>query len=88
VGELLSQQSGTFALMWAVGKDGQVKVGLRSQRGYDCSPLPSAWAAAGMRRRAASACRRSACRSCWAARSSHSQNGRQRLSGKRWQLWF
>ncbi|GAD23441.1 DHH family phosphoesterase [Acidovorax sp. MR-S7] len=39
VGELLSQQSGTFALMWAVGKDGQVKVGLRSQRGYDCSPL-------------------------------------------------
>ena len=22
-----------------VGKDGQVKVGLRSQRGYDCSPL-------------------------------------------------
>lgn len=39
VGELLSQQSGTFALMWAVAKDGQVKVGLRSQRGYDCSPL-------------------------------------------------
>lgn len=39
VGELLSRQSGTFALMWAVGKDGQVKVGLRSQRGYDCSPL-------------------------------------------------
>lgn len=25
--------------MWAVGKDGQVKVGLRSQRGCDCSPL-------------------------------------------------
>lgn len=39
VGELLSQQSGSYALMWAVGKDGQVKVGLRSQRGYDCSPL-------------------------------------------------
>lgn len=39
VGELLSRESGTFALMWAVGKDGQVKVGLRSQRGYDCSPL-------------------------------------------------
>ena len=39
VGELLSQQSGTYALMWVVGKDGQVKVGLRSQRGYDCSPL-------------------------------------------------
>ncbi|WP_367065285.1 DHHA1 domain-containing protein [Oryzisolibacter sp. LB2S] len=39
VGEMLSRQSGSFALMWAVGKDGQVKVGLRSQRGYDCSPL-------------------------------------------------
>ena len=39
VGELLSKQCGTFALMWAVAKDGQVKVGLRSQRGYDCSPL-------------------------------------------------
>ena len=39
VGELLSKQSGTYALMWAVGGDGQVKVGLRSQRGYDCSPL-------------------------------------------------
>jgi hypothetical protein len=39
VGELLSQQSGTCALRWAVGKAGQVKVGLRSQRGYDCSPL-------------------------------------------------
>jgi len=39
VGEILSQQSGSYALMWAVGKDGQVKVGLRSQRGYDCSPL-------------------------------------------------
>lgn len=39
IGEMLSQQSGTFALMWVVGKDGQVKVGLRSQRGYDCSVL-------------------------------------------------
>lgn len=39
VGELLSAQSGTFALMWTVGKDGKVKVGLRSQRGYDCSVL-------------------------------------------------
>jgi len=39
VGEMLSQQSGTFALMWAVGKDGKVKIGLRSQRGYDCSVL-------------------------------------------------
>ena len=39
IGELLSKQSGTFALMWAVGKDGKVKIGLRSQRGYDCSVL-------------------------------------------------
>jgi len=39
VGELLSRESGSFALMWAVGSEGQVKVGLRSQRGYDCSPL-------------------------------------------------
>ena len=39
VGEILSRQSGTFALMWTVSESGQVKVGLRSQRGYDCSPL-------------------------------------------------
>ncbi|MDA8455344.1 DHHA1 domain-containing protein [Acidovorax sp. GBBC 3334] len=39
VGEMLSQKSGTFALMWAVGKDGKIKIGLRSQRGYDCSVL-------------------------------------------------
>jgi len=39
VGEMLSKQSGTFALMWIVGKDGKVKVGMRSQRGYDCSLL-------------------------------------------------
>lgn len=39
VGEMLSQRSGTFALMWAAGKGGLVKVGLRSQRGYDCIPL-------------------------------------------------
>jgi hypothetical protein len=39
VGELLSKKSGTFALMWTAGKGGVVKVGLRSQRGYDCIPL-------------------------------------------------
>ncbi len=39
VGDLVSQRSGTFALMWSVAEDGQVKVGLRSQRGFDCSPL-------------------------------------------------
>jgi nanoRNase/pAp phosphatase (c-di-AMP/oligoRNAs hydrolase) len=35
----LSKKSGTFALMWTVDKTGTIKVGLRSQRGYDCIPL-------------------------------------------------
>ena len=39
VGELLSKKSGTFALMWTAGKGGIVKVGLRSQRGYNCIAL-------------------------------------------------
>lgn len=39
VGDLVSRQSGTFALMWSAGQGGVVKVGLRSQRGYDCIPL-------------------------------------------------
>jgi hypothetical protein len=39
VGNTLSAQSGAFALMWVVDKGGVVKVGLRSQRGYDCIPL-------------------------------------------------
>lgn len=39
VGDILSKQSGTFALMWAVDKSGVVKVGLRSQRDYNCIPL-------------------------------------------------
>ncbi|MDB5843141.1 MAG: phosphoesterase [Polaromonas sp.] len=39
VGNLLSEKTGTFALMWHVGKSGGVKVGLRSQRGFDCIPL-------------------------------------------------
>ena len=39
VGELLSRQSGSFALLWAVGEGGAIKVGLRSQRGWDCSAL-------------------------------------------------
>lgn len=38
VGDLLSAQSGTFALMWSAGSGG-VKVGLRSQRHFDCIPL-------------------------------------------------
>lgn len=39
IGELLSKKSGTFALMWTAGKGGIVKVGLRSQRNFDCIAL-------------------------------------------------
>lgn len=39
IGNMLSEKSAGFALMWSVGKDSLVKVGLRSQRGYDCIPL-------------------------------------------------
>lgn len=39
VGDLLSQKSGTFALMWSVDKSGRIKAGLRSQRNFDCIPL-------------------------------------------------
>jgi nanoRNase/pAp phosphatase (c-di-AMP/oligoRNAs hydrolase) len=36
VGDILSRQSGTFALMWSVSKENIVKAGLRSQRNFDC----------------------------------------------------
>lgn len=39
VGHMLSTQCGTFALMWSVHKSGGVKVGLRSQPGFDLIPL-------------------------------------------------
>jgi oligoribonuclease NrnB/cAMP/cGMP phosphodiesterase (DHH superfamily) len=39
IGNLLSEKSHTFALMWNAGKDGVVKVGLRSQRNFDCIAL-------------------------------------------------
>ena len=39
VGEMLSKQSGSFALMWVVAPGGVVKAGLRSQRGFDCIAL-------------------------------------------------
>lgn len=38
VGDLLSARSGTFALMWSATTQG-VKVGLRSQRDFDCIAL-------------------------------------------------
>jgi hypothetical protein len=47
VGELLSRQSGTFALLWNVDKNGAVKVGLRSQRGYNCIPLAESFGGGG-----------------------------------------
>ena len=39
VGDLLAKESGSFALMWTVGKNGVIKVGLRSRAGFDCIPL-------------------------------------------------
>jgi hypothetical protein len=39
VGEILSKQCGTFALLWSATQGGVVKVGLRSQRSYDFIPL-------------------------------------------------
>jgi len=39
VGEILSKKCGTYALLWSANKNGVIKVGLRSQRGYDCIPL-------------------------------------------------
>jgi uncharacterized protein len=39
IGDILSRQSGTFALMWSAAKGGVIKAGLRSQRNFDCIPL-------------------------------------------------
>lgn len=39
IGDTVSKQSGTFALLWTVDKSGAVKVGLRSQRDFNCIPL-------------------------------------------------
>lgn len=39
LGDLLSRQSGSYALLWTASKGGVVKVGLRSQKGFDCIPL-------------------------------------------------
>jgi oligoribonuclease NrnB/cAMP/cGMP phosphodiesterase (DHH superfamily) len=39
IGNLLSQKSGSFALIWTVHKSGAIKVGLRSQKNFDCIPL-------------------------------------------------
>ncbi|OIP21718.1 MAG: phosphoesterase [Comamonadaceae bacterium CG_4_9_14_0_8_um_filter_60_18] len=39
VGDLLCQQSGSFALLWTVDKPGVVKCGLRSRSGFNCITL-------------------------------------------------
>jgi len=39
VGDMLSRQCSSFALLWCVSKEGVVKAGLRSQRNYDCIAL-------------------------------------------------
>lgn len=38
IGDILSAKTGTFALMWSAGAKG-IKVGLRSQRNFDCIAL-------------------------------------------------
>lgn len=47
VGDMLSRQSGTFALMWSTDKSGVIKVGLRSQRSFDCIPLATSMGGGG-----------------------------------------
>jgi nanoRNase/pAp phosphatase (c-di-AMP/oligoRNAs hydrolase) len=39
IGDMLSLKSGTFALMWCATKGGVIKVGLRSQRSFNCIGL-------------------------------------------------
>lgn len=47
VGDILSRQSGTFALMWSVDKSGLIKAGLRSPRSFDCIALASSMGGGG-----------------------------------------
>lgn len=46
-GDLLCQTSGTFALLWAVDKNGVVKCGLRSKPGFNCIPLAASMGGGG-----------------------------------------
>jgi uncharacterized protein len=39
VGDILAKRSGSFALLWSATQGGVIKVGLRSERGYDCIAL-------------------------------------------------
>ena len=47
IGNTLSEKSGSFALLWSAHKSGAIKVGLRSQPGFDCIPLASSMGGGG-----------------------------------------
>ncbi len=47
VGDLLCQQSGTYALLWTVDKTGVVKCGLRSRSGFNCIDLAASMGGGG-----------------------------------------
>lgn len=47
VGDMLCQKSGTFALLWAVDKNGVVKCGLRSLPVFNCIPLAASMGGGG-----------------------------------------
>ena len=47
VGDLLCQKSGSFALLWSVDKNAQVKCGLRSKPGFNCIPLAASMGGGG-----------------------------------------
>ena len=83
IGNILSEKSGAFALMWQAGKDGVVKVGLRSQRGFDCIPLAESMSGGGHAQACGFKMGWSACPSCLVAclrRSARSRIGRAKPS--------
>lgn len=47
VGNMLSTECGSFALLWSVSKDGTVKVGLRAVKGFNAIPLAEAMGGGG-----------------------------------------
>lgn len=47
VGDLLSQKSGTFALLWSVDKKVAIKCGLRSRSDFNCIPLAASMGGGG-----------------------------------------
>ncbi len=47
VGNMLSAECGSFALLWSVSKDGTVKVGLRAVSSYNAIPLAEAMGGGG-----------------------------------------